>query len=794
MQHKGILVEIEGVSQAMANSSLLTPTASQNLREVVTMLTPGLVSSVSPDTGVSQLGGATLQLSDFSFAMRHLKEVGTTSLDGALNDSATTVVVDSTADFDSSGVVWIGREAIAYDTKTATQFQNCTRGYYRTTAASHLSGVAAYADNPFVLGRQVWVYWQDYADSANNTLRWTGYVEAIDQDMGAEDGTVSLTFVSAQKLINDAKIAATNFGKGRLKSSINPSGVVELYVELSNKENSFSEYSTALKQRPFVRIDQELVQVRSVNADGYFFQEVNGSPSVAYEAVVKQPSRLEIGDTVDFEDSAGNLILEGVTILHIRRSYPSGGLDTVTHNGDTTSLNASDKLVNRYKQRLTVEQRGMFGTTSQKHDEGADVQEIRVLQGDQSDLLFSFLFSKDGEQTQGPSSGRWDTLPTGWGLALDSSLVDIQSFQEIKGRSTYRRYLQTAPLDLMGFLAHFAATCNCVFVWQTDGSLKCKRRGDLYPLAITKSVNNTNLVITHNGQAPTLSLDSTRIANLAIIRANYNVDGQNLYTETVLDTESIKFYGDRELPGMDDEGILYVGGVGELTAHLEAILTERKTPYPIVSVSVLMDLDNEFEPGDLVKLTIEHLPDMEGSAGYSSSDTFEVVEVNPNPATAQVGLTLLLRRSVPDLGRVAPAAIVNSIASLDVSLESNANSSLAPTSGNVSMLPESGEDGTEPSHYFLADDKVLFVDASTLSSATPTTAQATVTGMNHGAATMSVDTVPGWLAAGDYVVLDAYDTTKAGANADARLDRYIWIADSGETLGSSSDDPYRWGR
>ena len=159
-EHRGILVEIEGLPQALVNSDLLTPTASQARREVVLGVSPGLASTVDPDTGVSQLGGATLQVSDFSFATEHLKTTGTTTfVDGAVNESQTTIVVTDTTGFDSTGVFWLDREAILYETKTSTQFQNCTRGYYRTTATTHETAATVYNYNPFVLGRKVWLYW-----------------------------------------------------------------------------------------------------------------------------------------------------------------------------------------------------------------------------------------------------------------------------------------------------------------------------------------------------------------------------------------------------------------------------------------------------------------------------------------------------------------------------------------------------------------------------------------------------------------------------------------------------------
>ena len=42
------------------------------------------------------------------------------------------------------------------------------------------------------------------------------------------------------------------------------------------------------------------------------------------------------------------------------------------------------------------------------------------------------LFSLNGDGTNGPESGRFDTLPAGWGLSLSSDFVDLDSFGEIQ--------------------------------------------------------------------------------------------------------------------------------------------------------------------------------------------------------------------------------------------------------------------------------------------------------------------------------------------------------------------------
>jgi hypothetical protein len=63
----------------------------------------------------------------------------TTTLNGALNDSATTITVVSTTGFAASGVIGIGGEYITYSGVTATTFTGCTRGV-GSTAVAHNSG------------------------------------------------------------------------------------------------------------------------------------------------------------------------------------------------------------------------------------------------------------------------------------------------------------------------------------------------------------------------------------------------------------------------------------------------------------------------------------------------------------------------------------------------------------------------------------------------------------------------------------------------------------------------------
>jgi hypothetical protein len=74
-----------------------------------------------------------------------------TTLNGALNSSATTVTVASTTGFPSAGYIWIYGpnifefECIEYTSKNATQFLGCSRHFNGTQADSHLNGASVFS-------------------------------------------------------------------------------------------------------------------------------------------------------------------------------------------------------------------------------------------------------------------------------------------------------------------------------------------------------------------------------------------------------------------------------------------------------------------------------------------------------------------------------------------------------------------------------------------------------------------------------------------------------------------------
>ncbi len=95
----------------------------------------GITRSVDNSESKALAVGATVSLFDSVVNLGLSNR--TTDVNTDVNATATTITVDSTADFEDSGFIRIGNEVISYTGKTATSFTGLTRGVAGTTAASH---------------------------------------------------------------------------------------------------------------------------------------------------------------------------------------------------------------------------------------------------------------------------------------------------------------------------------------------------------------------------------------------------------------------------------------------------------------------------------------------------------------------------------------------------------------------------------------------------------------------------------------------------------------------------------
>ena len=111
--------------------------------------------------------GPTTQSSAFGWGTGYWAGTipGSTSnqLNGAINNSAATITVDSTTGFPATGTISIDSELITYAGLTGTTFTGCGRGANGTTAASHL-------DNAIVTNASSWINWGLQSNTASTTL------------------------------------------------------------------------------------------------------------------------------------------------------------------------------------------------------------------------------------------------------------------------------------------------------------------------------------------------------------------------------------------------------------------------------------------------------------------------------------------------------------------------------------------------------------------------------------------------------------------------------------------------
>tara|TARA_Y100000004_G_C8901864_1_gene406761 strand:+ start:104 stop:1030 length:927 start_codon:yes stop_codon:yes gene_type:complete len=99
---------------------------------------------VSKDSDLGTAGGALTVMDYKEYLDLHVTQeddVTATLLNGSLNSSATTITVDSTTGFSSTGTLYIESEQITYTGTSSTTFTGCTRGANSTTAASHSDDV-----------------------------------------------------------------------------------------------------------------------------------------------------------------------------------------------------------------------------------------------------------------------------------------------------------------------------------------------------------------------------------------------------------------------------------------------------------------------------------------------------------------------------------------------------------------------------------------------------------------------------------------------------------------------------
>ena len=486
---------------------------------------------------------------------------------------------------------------------------------------------------------------------------------------------------------------------------------------------------------------------------------------------------IQRGDILDFYDSSGDLAasgqitdIQGAVVTHTANYSPTVG-DTVKTNQAAYVLKAS---------------RGQFGTRAGAHDAGAEVQEVRVLEGNLATLFLQLALSVDGD---GTNHATYDVLPPGWGAGLDEDAIDVDTLETVVApRVGHRRYVLKEPQNLLDWIGVLAEASFCRMYWDRDGILTASPVEDLYPLGESDHSLSSRQILA----PPTASISHEHIRNAWTWKADYTPDG-NPRSSVVIDVaESQDLYGVREKSSLEDKGVRSSISQVDAYVYAQAALMLRAYPLLEVGVDLLFDEDTEYLPGQLVQLTILGLPNLAGGEGLSNA-MFEILEVVPRDNEGLVSLRLLQREQLQGLAHVAPVGYVQSVSGDDVTIRPASQSRYAPATPRF-IPPQHLGDGTEDIHWFLVGDAVQFWDVSTFGGSV-SKSTGTVVFVDYGSRILTFDpsVVPGWLTAGDLVRFDTYSNVFYSITSGDRIGIFACFASGDPPLLGGTDPPNIWG-
>lgn len=772
-------VEIEGVAVALVSKVVSGAPLSWATSQVEALLNVPVIQTmgVDPLSGDFQHGGLTLMLGTGHDLLLNRRSVPETYLTAELSAIATTVTVNSTSGFPSSGTIWIEREAISYTGTTATTFTGCTRAKYGTTGVLHpisLGYGAAkntiFGYNPNLERRRAYIRSYDPGlSSPTATTIASGYIDVITWDSSG----LSLSLVSVAQRLDEPAIKAIQLPTGQLRGSITQrvkGGYVIGPTEPHHTDIFWAvDFGTPLDTSPYawVMVGEELVKYRAITAPEDTVVTTGTGSFGPYMVVTSQVPWQE-GDLAEFVDSgSGDTVwvrITAITGAGLTNLYYSDASVAPAAGATVTSVGVYhlQSLIRSRKQPV-------------KHDVGEEIRQVIVIDMDHCDAVMSALMSGSGY------GGIYDVLPSGIGMGLSTDEVDVSSFDTLRSYSVPRRLIldgEVSGKDLLTELAQL--TGGRIFV-TGEGKIKARRDFSPYPDLVYPTA-----ITTENALAiPAWSSSVARIGNYW--RWPLADGGEFVFR----DERSISKYRIAELPEPKSEA-LTVADSGLVEVVAMSVMRRCAEPCPEVTVDIAHE-ETAVEPGSLATITLPHLPDQAGNAGLSGA-SYEVIEFAPSEN--QSATVKLLR--LPPTGRVglvAPAGIVSGVAGSVATIYPRSTTHLAPSvavSSALSGILGGGVDGTEDAHWFLVNDPVQLIDKSTLGNSPPTTATTTITAINYATRQITLAAVPGWLADGDIIRLDTHATVTAGATASQREPYFTaWSDDTPEL--PSGDESYYWG-
>ena len=804
---RNVLLEIAGQSVGFTASGVVGVGAaaswSTSYLEAITNIPRSQGAKIDPFTGGFDSQGSSVGLNQLAAYLYQRKNINTATLDSDLNDTETTALVASpTTAFPASGTVYVGDEAIQYSSKTVASFLGLTRGSFGTTARTWTSEIDSrtgdkrkvYEDNPFFEGRKCVITWFDPDGGGDHTVRFTGYVS----NPRFGDNAFSIDVINGKKLLEDAEVMGGRYAKGVLAGAFVARTNVNNYQNyISSKHNGImldledEDFPFSIPAGPtalfYFQIDEEIVGFANTEVPaltGTVGAVGIGTPGKYFES----DADFAIGDWVKY---VSLLVEHNVTITFIEAG--AGGTDRTFrcfHNGATNPI-AGDTVETTGKQKLSILLPGQLRTEMATHAIGAQVKEVRILEGDHVDLVLQMLLS-----TGTGNNGIYDVLPKSYGAGIDQTLIDVYAFDKIRDYSDARRMIFDGPVKIQEMLATLARVTATRIFWNRFGNLTVNAERDVYPDSASQlTIGSSNLRMT---SIPSWSTPLANIRNSWVIRGN-SPRGKD-FVDTIMfeDPESIQFYGKRGLPDLEDAGLLLAQAANKFELIGRAILTRWSRPCIELAVDLIFDESIVIEPGQLVSVVIPHLPNLTGSTGLAS-ELFEVVEVFPQDDAGSIAVVAFQMPPAAATRLIGPAGEISAldVGLKEITIKSTAFTHYAPTitgASNILPLAANGEDGREDVQYFDVDHRVRIFDASTLGAATPNDHQAIITARSYlfPFFTLTLDSLPAWtIASGDIIVYDWYPAVNPVS--PGLIGDYAWLASGTPPLLFGTDTPHVWG-
>lgn len=636
--------------------------------------------------------------------------------------------------------IYFEREVMVLDSISwnASGWYDCTvdRGQFGTEAEPHMAGDVddryVYSRNPIADSREVWVYDLD-VDAGTEQLVWSGMLEQPVRSVG----NLRLNAIDAL-----GGVRGTQLGRGRLSF---PGAVLR---EDEHEQLWIDTAGQAIIPPGMVMPDNR----RIVVSDG----------DVVLTTAVRPPTS-ERGDRVSLAFGSSGYVRTAEAFLTERK---------------TGELTLSECLI--------------AGDDGHPYEDWCMVRdENDELSCHPVDIVLNILTSTgkatwdySGSHTVGPN-GDFDWLPRHWGLGIPSAQVDSDSFLELRDSFLF------SELRCPGFIVHEELV---------DAAEIIKRL--LQPLMAFLTIDSEGRFALRSlldiGQASALSIGDTDLAEPPIeqpwsahelySRAIINVGRRGLDTnplfismETGLgDIEQNRYpkgrspltvecpdYADPESATVPVANIIALRRVNRLR---QSMVVGRLPPY----VLRLKPMATRLVSGDIIEATLTSQVGPDGTWGIVAHKCLVVsAEMDTRNRTQLVTVVDLSPVYRADK-RVAPSWRIYSVTS------------------NTQFVVEASR--------FSAADRSEWVDGNTYE----LWSVAGVLRSTDGAATGSINAVTGlvtltaaWTASGSPVTPAAGDVVRiarydGGPAIGDWLDQ-AYVADSDAELGTSGDDPHRWG-